>query len=308
MTMMLRRVFSISLLALTGACGQDIVREVRVAIAQGDFARGESLIGQYKAERGTTPEMIEAVSWLGRGALAGGQLERADAYAVETRKLVGDQLTRRKLDAEGHLPVALGASIEVRARVMDARGERSEAIAFLGREIRTYWATSIRSRIQMNIHLLSLEGKPAPELDVESWLGPKPAPLAALRGKALVLFFWAHWCSDCKNEVPLLARLVAEYGSKGLMVIGPTQHYGYVAGGVDASPEQETAYIEAVRRVYYSALSQMPAPLGEENFRNYGSSNSPTLVMIDRKGIVRVYHPGAMTYAELVAGANRILR
>ena len=44
-----------------------------------------------------------------------------------------------------------------------------------------------------------------------------------------------------------------------------------------------------------------PAPVSEENFRNYGASTTPTLVLIDRAGIVRLYHPGAMTYEELRA-------
>src|SRR5205814_3503182 len=103
-----------------------------------------------------------------------------------------------------------------------------------------------QARIQKNIHLLSLEGKPAPALEVSHWVGSKPLPLAQLRGKGVVLFFWAHWCADCKRQAPDLARLATEYGSKGLLIIGPTQHYGYVAGGVDATPEQETAYIDVV--------------------------------------------------------------
>jgi thiol-disulfide isomerase/thioredoxin len=291
-----------------GAAGaQDIVREVRIAIAQKNFAAGEALIQNYRAGKGATPEMIEAVSWLGRGALAAKQLDRADAYAEEARKLALEQLTRRKLDAEPHLPVALGASIEVQALVMDGRGERGEAVNFLRRELKTYWNTSIRTRIQKNIHVLSLEGKPAPALDVSHWLGPKPQPLSELKGKALVLFFWAHWCSDCKQQWPDLVRLASEYGSKGLLVVGPTQHYGYVAGGQEASRERETAYIDSVRKGFYSALANMPVPVSEENFKAYGSTSSPTLVLVDRKGIVRVYHPGAMSYEELERGVRSIL-
>src|SRR5215831_5301895 len=94
------------------AAAQDIVKEVRIALAQNNFALGESLIQKYKSTQGATPEMIEAVSWLGRGALAARQLDRADSYAAQARKLALAQLTRRKLDAEPHLPVALGASIE----------------------------------------------------------------------------------------------------------------------------------------------------------------------------------------------------
>jgi thiol-disulfide isomerase/thioredoxin len=301
------RIAFIACLSLAVACAQDIVRDVRAAVAQNNFAMGESLIQKQKAGQGITPEVIEAVSLLGRGALASKQLDRADAYAAEARKLALDQLKRRRLDAEPHLPLALGASIEVQAQVMAGRGARDEAVAFLRRELQTYRETSIRARIQKNIHLLSLEGKPAPALDVSHWLGPQPAPLSQLRGKTLLLFFWAHWCSDCKNLLPDLVRLASEFGPKGLRIIGPTQHYGYVGGGVEATPQQETAYIESVRKQFYSALPDMPAPLSEENFKNYGSSSSPTLVLVDRKGIVRLYHPGAMSYRDLAAGVQSIL-
>jgi len=295
----------IQLLAVTAAA-QDIVADVRAAIAQNNLTQGESLIQSYRSLRGVTPEMIEAVSWLGRGALAAKQPDRADAYAARARQLALEQLSHRKLDAEPHLPLALGASIEVQAQVMADRGERGEAVAFLRRELKTYWMTSIRARIQKNINLLSLEGKPATALDVRNWLGPKPVPLEQLRGKPVVLFFWAHWCSDCKQVAPDLARLASEYASRGLLVIGPTQHYGYVAGGQDASPRQETAYIDSVRKEFYASLGGMPAPVSEENFRNYGASTTPTLVFVDRKGIVRLYHPGAMTYSEMAAVVSKL--
>jgi len=190
---------------------------------------------------------------------------------------------------------------------MARRGERGEAVAFLRSELKTYWMTSIRARIQKNIHLLSLEGKPAPALDVRDWLGSKPLPLDRLRGRPLILFFWAHWCSDCKRVAPDLARLASTFASQGLQVIGPTQHYGYVAGGADAPPKQETVYIESIRRQFYADLAAMPVPVSEENFRNYGASSTPTLVFVDRKGLVRQYHPGAMSYAELAAALKTIL-
>jgi thiol-disulfide isomerase/thioredoxin len=297
----------LSFLFITVAPGQDLVREVRSAIAQNNFAAGEALIRKYKGTAGTTPEMIEAVSWLGRGALAAKQFDRAQAYASETRKLVLEELKRRPLDAEPHLPSALGASIEAQAQAMAARGERDQAVQFLRAEVKAWWSTSIRTRIQKNIHLLSLEGKPAPALDVSRWLGPKPPALAQLHGKTVLLFFWAHWCGDCKRQATDVVRVASEYGPKGLVVIGPTRRYGYVAGGVEAPPEKETAYIESVRQEFYAALARMPAPLSEENFKNYGSSSSPTLVLVDRQGIVRMYHPGAMSYSELASAVQSAL-
>ena len=102
----------------------------------------------------------------------------------------------------------------------------------------------MQERIQKNINLLSLEGKPAPALEAAVWFGPQPPSIASLRGKAVLLFFWAHWCPDCKADVPIIAGLMKKYGPQGLALIGPTEYYGYVANGADAPPEVEKPYIE----------------------------------------------------------------
>jgi thiol-disulfide isomerase/thioredoxin len=286
---------------------QDLVPQVRAEIAKNDFAAAERLIDKSKAQRGVTPEMIEAVSWLGRGALAAKRLDNAYEYAERARELALAQLKVRRLDAESHLPLALGASIEVQAHALAGKGELGEAVSFLRRELETYRGTSIRTRIQKNLHLLSLEGKPAPPLDVTTWVGPKPSPLSRLKGKAVILFFWAHWCSTCKGQIPDLVKVASTYAPKGLIVVGPTQHYGYTSQLESASREQETAHIDAVRKQFYSGLADMPVPVSEENLRNYGASTTPTLVFVDPKGIVRLYHPGAMSHAALVAGIEKIL-
>ncbi len=78
--------------------------------------------------------------------------------------------------------------------------------------------------------------------------------------------------------------------------MGPTQHYGYVEGGADATPAQETAYIEQVRKQFFNTFA---VPVNEENFKNYGASTTPTFVLSDKNGMVRLYHPGAMSYDEL---------
>jgi thiol-disulfide isomerase/thioredoxin len=287
-------------LASFSAAGQ-VIGDVREAIADRDFTHAERYIQNYRAKSGVTPEMVEALSWLARGALDSRQYDRAERYAAETRKLALQELAKRKLDDERHLPIALGASIEVHAQVLAVRGERGEAVTFLRHELAAYRSTSIVSRIQKNINLLTLEGKPAPPLEIGEWLGPKPVPLDQLKGHPVLLFFWAHWCGDCKAEVPELAKLLSEYRPKGLLLIGPTQHYGYVAGGEDASRQQETRYIDEVRTKYYSSLQGMSAPVSEQNFQRFGASTTPTLVLIDRAGIVRLYHPGAMTYLQLAS-------
>jgi thiol-disulfide isomerase/thioredoxin len=286
--------------------GGDIVAQVREAADAHNFTLADREIQGYRASTGLTPELLEALSWVSRAALGAKQYDRADGYAAETRKLAADILRAgRPVDQEPRLPLALGAAIEVHAQVLAARGQRPEAIAFLTQELAAHRQTSMAARIQKNINLLTLQGKPAPALDVDRWLGPKPISLAALKGHPVLLFFWAHWCGDCKAEVPILARLMENYGHSGLVLLGPTQYYGFTAGG-DVTPELETPYIDQVRRQYYASLGAMSVPLSAQNFLRYGCSTTPTLVLLDRSGIVRLYHPGAMTYDALAEQVKRV--
>jgi hypothetical protein len=80
-----------------------------------------------------------------------------------------------------------------------------------------------------------------------------------------------------------------------------------VGQGQDAAPVVEKKYIEAVRRQFYSALGEVSAPLSDANFLKYGASTTPTLVLIDSAGVVRLYHPGALTGPELAARVQALL-
>ena len=284
----------------------NIVADVRALVDRNNFTLADAMLQKYRTEHGVTPEMLEALSWLGRGSLAAKRLDEAQSYAVETERLAKVQLKNRPVDAESHLPLALGAAIEVQGEVLNQRGDRSGAVAYLRKELATYRATSIRARIQKNINLLSLEGKTAPALDEREYLGAKPVPLTALKGEPVLLFFWAHWCGDCKEEGPILAQIEKEYTGKRLVVVAPTQRYGYVARGEEAGPADELKYIDEVRHKFYADLLNVPAPISEENFKNYGASTTPTLVLIDRQGIVRMYHPGRMTLEEIRAALNKL--
>jgi thiol-disulfide isomerase/thioredoxin len=277
-----------------------LIPDVRSAVGRGDYAAADQLISAYRAERGVTPEMLEALSWIARGALGRKDYNKSEKYAAETHQLSLAELKKRPLDQERFLPIALGASIEVRAHTLAANGRRTEAVDYLRGELKTYHATSIRTRIQKNIHLLSLEGKTAPRLE--------GVALEKLKGQPVLLFFWAHWCGDCKAQGPVLARLNQEYGSKGLKILAPTQRYGYVSRGQDAAPEVEERYIEEVRQKSYAPIANVPAPIHEENFKNWGASTTPTLVLIDRAGTVQLYHPGQMSYEELRPRVEAIVR
>ena len=285
-----------------------LVDDVRTLAARQDFAAAEREVRAYQTQNGATPELAAALSWLARGALDAHRNGEADAYAAQARRAAASLVGTHNPDADPWLSTALGAAIEVHAQVLAARGERSQAVAYLRRELAAFGATGVAERIRKNINLLGLVGTPAPPLDAANWLGPQAVSLAALRGHPVLLFFWAHWCAECKAEGLALAHIVHVYGPKGLVLIGPTKLYGYTAQGDDAAPAQEMRYIDAIRRRFYAGLSDMAVPVSAANFQAYGASTTPTIVLLDSSGIVRFYHPGAVSEAELAGRIEALLK
>lgn len=293
--------------ALTAVAWAGVVDDVRMALAQNNFSAAEAELSSYRSQQGVNGEYLEAYSWLARAALDQRQYDQAAQYAKQTKTLAVEQLKQRSLDSEPHLPIALGAALEVQAQALAARGQRTQAIALLQAALRTYGTTSIHDRLQKNLNLLSFQGRIAPALKEDQFLGAELPASAQFKGSPVLLFFWAHWCGDCKAEAPIITQLRSEYAAKGLKVIGPTRFYGYTAQIEHARPSDEIQYIDAVRHRFYGGLLDMPVPISKYNFEVYGASTTPTLVLLDRTGKVAWYHPGAVPYAELRGEIEKVV-
>ena len=274
-------------------------RRVDEAISALESNRGQAKLG--------APEWLAAVSWAARAAGFAERWEVAEKYAREALEGSEKLLKGRGLDDEPYLPTALGTSIEVLGRAYDSR-DHNRAIDFLSREHAKYKGTSIETRIQKNVLLLQLEGERFPTLETRRFLGKQPPTPQQLKGKVVLYYFWAHWCSDCKIQEPILESLYQENADRGFAVVGPTRLWGYVGGGEDASAEQELEYLRNAYQRAYPIPSWMAAPVNEQNFLNFGVSSTPTLVLVDRAGTVRMYHPGRMSYEELRGRIEPLLK
>ena len=248
-----------------------------------------------------TAKWLAAVSWMARGASFAERWDLAERYASEAYEGSLELMKERPLDDERFLPTALGAGIEVLGHTYDAQGDRARAVTFLSAARQEFAGTSIETRIQKNFLLLSLEGKTFPALEIDEYLGLQPPTPDDLKGKVVLFYFWAHWCPDCKRQEPVLGALYEEYHDLGLVIVGPTQFYGFVSRGQTATPEEELAYLNGDYTAQFPIPSWMGVPISSNNFLNFGVSTTPTLVLVDRDGIVQRYNPGDLSHEELAA-------
>jgi thiol-disulfide isomerase/thioredoxin len=284
-----------------------IVARVQLALKSGDLSLAEGLAEQYRRLNGYTPEALLALGWAARGELAARQIAKANAMASEILEHAQVSLAARPIDAEPYLPLALGTAYEVQAETLFAKGQRAAALQLMQKAFAQWRDTSLGDRLQKNINLMTLQGRPMPLLRETEWVGKKPVALAELRGKVLLLFFWAHWCADCKADAPVLAKLGTEMKARGLVIIAPTRRYGYTIDDDHAPAAQETPFITKVFEHYYGQIPVEGVPIDTGNFQRFGASTTPTIVLVDRRGIVRLYHPGLMTEEELRQAISPLL-
>ena len=277
----------------------DVVRIVRMKLSAADLASAEAWTEDYKREYGADTAWLDARAWLARGAWMLREPEKALAFAREVRAAIGTP------GAESL--IAFGAALEVEGRVRAEREGSAAGARFFKEAAQLSPELSFRSRMWKNVNRLELVGRPAPELAVSDFVGGEPPALAALRGRPVLLYFWADGCGDCKASAPTLARVRETFGPRGLAIIAPTRLYGPGRDGKPATPAEEKAGIAAALATTYAGLPGLPAPTDTETMVRYGASATPTFALVDRNGIVRLYEPTRLTFDALAAAIEPLL-
>ncbi len=136
---------------------------------------------------------------------------------------------------------------------------------------------------------VSLLGNEAPEISVKEWLVGRPTSLADLRGRVVLLEFWATWCKPCHQMFPKLNELYQIESPRGLEVIALTRHYMAYGGTEESKIEERELMLGMVNQ--YQVRFRVGIAEDERLQAVFGANGLPTIVLVDRHGIVRYAGP-----------------
>ena len=115
-------------------------------------------------------------------------------------------------------------------------------------------------------------GQPAPEFSLPDLQGNK-IELSSMKGKVLILDFWATWCPPCKEEVPHLVALQSKYRDQGLQIVGLSLDQAGASVVKPFADEHDVNYTMLVA--------------DDATAKSYGGvSMIPTTFVVNRSGVV----------------------
>jgi thiol-disulfide isomerase/thioredoxin len=127
---------------------------------------------------------------------------------------------------------------------------------------------------------------PAPNLAIQQWIGQEPLQFESLRGKVVLLDFWATWCGPCISTFPRLRGWYKKFAGNDFTMIGVTEYYGKQQGK-PMSKVEETDFLKEFKEKYKLPYGLAVLANSSEAPMKYGISAYPTTILLDRNGVVR---------------------
>ena len=143
-----------------------------------------------------------------------------------------------------------------------------------------------------------LIGRPAPVVQLPSLGGPQNVSAAQFKGQLTLVNFWATWCAGCKEEHPILMALARQPGLQMLGINYKELQASELSGQAPQSPEslqkatlRSQAWLQKNGQAFGQNLMDMEGRVGMD----FGLYGLPETYLIDRDGVVRFKHAGALT-------------
>jgi thiol-disulfide isomerase/thioredoxin len=230
------------------------------------------LLAAAKEHTGDVPLVVAAID---NYSSAAGELSRKNAYTAE--KLLASIKE-------------FAAKLETKDDVIAGRLDNLERMA----------ASLERAITAGKVHA-DLLGKDALPLTAEAWVNGAPISADELKGKVVLLDFWAVWCGPCIATFPHLREWQEKYADKGLVIIGVTRYYKYgwndeakrPERAEELSPEDEQAAMIKFALHHQLTHRFMVTPADSKLQAGYGVTGIPQAVLIDRAGKVRLIRVGS---------------
>jgi len=229
-------------------------------------------------------------------------LDKGDAQGVGITEVVsGSPAETARLAAGDRIVSVDGTRVASAREVISAVGKHKPGqvvtLAYV-RSNRSYQASATLTAMPTGEELLRKQrvNKPAPAFIGLSSVDGAPIPsIAALRGKVVLVEFWAPWCLACRFSIPDLNTWSSQYGARGLSVVGV---------GTD-----ETAAISTGARSW-AIRYPIAADPNMKTWTAYGIREAPSILVIDRRGVVRDVATGydRVRMREIEALIDRLLR
>lgn len=268
--------------------------------AQGDFPKmAPHAEAGYDASKG----LLKDASSRARGLaeiLDAGMLVYEAFRDTANQKKADDALDDMRVTAaEFESPSFYYYAVDQKIKYMIETGRKPQAMQFYSASMTgaakdfsvKSSSSDVTSRLRKREKHYKLLGETAPDLPaIDQWFPGTPTTMASLRGKVILLDFWATWCGPCFEAYPSLIEWHQDFTRDGLEILGVTRYYGNI-NGMPADNPSEIAFFKQFRmreRLPYDFV--VAKDQSSQNL--YGATALPTAVLIDRKGVIRYIEAG----------------
>lgn len=226
------------------------------------------------------------------------EAESASVADYNAYQSVQTSLAMSKADTDAAAAIKL---LETTKEVGDKLAERLEADEQKRLTSAQLSLRSTESRIKSKLLHQSLIGQPAPEFDIEAVVNMPKVTWADLKGKVVLIDFWAVWCGPCIATFPHLQEWKEKYGEKGLVIVGVTRQYGYrwdkdqgrQVSEKDAPLDVELEMLEEFRKAYKLEHGFVVSPKESDYNRKFGVTGIPQAVLVDQNGVIQLIRVGS---------------